>query len=362
MASQESETKSLAKPAKKKKKRGKLIITALIILALIGAGVAWFLNKPSDTQDVVATGDVHEVTPRDITTSVTVNGKVSSAVTEDVYTMQPAPIAEISVEVGDKVQQYQTVARLDTTQVNRQIQTDEAALAAAKAAGEEDTTALQTAVDNSYADKNASVLTAPINGIVAEIQSQVGAPAAGAIMTIADDSRLVIKGSIKEEDVAKVTTGQKVRFTTATTGDKEFTGAVNTISPIAEQPSMTDAPAPSPDVTFPIEIIVEGDTADLRIGSTAKAQVILDESLATIAVPRDAILTEEDGTSHVLTLVDDPEGQTVVEKQEVELGARDNFYVTVTSDNLEGKVLDRAATYRELVGKPVMVVDAEQGM
>lgn len=53
-------------------------------------------------------------------------------------------------------------------------------------------------------------------------------------------------------------------------------------------------------------------------------------------MPREAILYDEDGSASVLVLVDDSKPNNRRRKRDVELGARDNLYVTVTNGDVEG--------------------------
>ncbi|WP_257160643.1 efflux RND transporter periplasmic adaptor subunit [Corynebacterium cystitidis] len=353
-----SSLKPIAAAPKKKRTRG--IIVAVIAVVALALVAAFALLGQSDPINKVEAADVHEVEQRDITTSVSVNGTVESADTKQVTTALSAPIAEIVVQPGDRVQQYQVVARLDTTEVDRRITDEEAALTAARNAGETDLTSLQKAVDRAWADKKASTITTPVGGVVASVSGEVGAPAAGPILTVANDSQLIISGQLKEEDVPKVSSGQEVKFTTPATGDQEFTGTVERISPIGAQQAPSKEAGPTPDVTFPIEITVGGDVTDLRIGSSAKARIVLEQETGLPAVPLEAVLYDEDGSASVLVLVDDDAGQTIVEKRDVELGARDNLFVTLTSGDVEGRVLDRAAKYREFEGQPVVIDETKQ--
>ena len=48
---------------------------------------------------------------------------------------------------------------------------------------------------------------APMDGVVTKIEAQEGAPATGALLTIADASRLLVKANVRETDVARVKEG-----------------------------------------------------------------------------------------------------------------------------------------------------------
>ncbi|OFO42433.1 HlyD family efflux transporter periplasmic adaptor subunit [Corynebacterium sp. HMSC073D01] len=244
---------------------------------------------------------------------------------------------------------------------------DQAVNSAAAANASSDLANNKLMIDIDSADVNS-----PFDGIVTALPAQKGAPATGPIVTVADDSRKKIVVQVKEVDLPKVTKDSKVRFTTPSTGDKEFTGKVVKVSPVANDPmasmssgasgegSAAAAGAGSTDVTFPVEIEITGGD-ELRLGSSAKAQIIRSETHDTIAVPRDAVFTNDAGKTAVLVLTGSGNKGTI-EEREVTTGNSNDFDTSISSGLEESdRVITTAEKYRDKVGATAKVEMSAKG-
>ncbi|WP_018019957.1 efflux RND transporter periplasmic adaptor subunit [Corynebacterium ciconiae] len=198
---------------------------------------------------------------------------------------------------------------------------------------------------------NSSEIYAQQAGIVTAVPAKEGKPAAEGVVTVADDSVMVIQSSVKEAEVPKLKEGMSVSFTTIATGDKKFSGTVSFVSPVATaEPAKEDNGKTV--ASFPIEIEVTGDREGLLLGSAVKAKITTESSPRSLVVPMEAVT--EDG--HVLVVVGDGEKRSV-EKRAVEKGMNNDFLVAVTSSELQvgEKVIARAAEYAHLEGQEVRV-------
>jgi len=213
-------------------------------------------------------------------------------------------------------------------------------------------------------------IRAPFDGVVTNVAAKQGSAANGALMTIADDARMIVHANVKEIDVAKIAVGQRVEFTTPGTGDKKF--QLN-LSPAPAGAPPKEPPAPpasggsaggSPSggssgasgsnnkVNFPIEIEVLGNKGTLRLGSTAKARIITREASDKMVIPQSAVY-EDQGKKKVLAIAAD---DTIVERT-VKLGSKTDFDVEVLSGEAKkgDKILVDAAKYRQSVGQKATI-------
>jgi len=208
-------------------------------------------------------------------------------------------------------------------------------------------------------------IRAPFDGVVTNVAAKQGSAANGALMTIADDARMIVHANVKEIDVAKIAVGQRVEFTTPGTGDKKFQGKVSFVSTVAasqETPATPASGAPSGGssgasgsnnkVNFPIEIEVLGNKGTLRLGSTAKARIITREASDKMVIPQSAVY-EDQGKKKVLAIAAD---DTIVERT-VKLGSKTDFDVEVLSGEAKkgDKILVDAAKYRQSVGQKATI-------
>ncbi|MGV0342155.1 efflux RND transporter periplasmic adaptor subunit [Corynebacterium mastitidis] len=206
---------------------------------------------------------------------------------------------------------------------------------------------------------------APMDGVITEVRVKEGQNAEGTMMVVADDSAFKMRGEVKETDIDKVTEGSQVTFTTPATGDKEFTGEVVSVSPVAggtaPQEDSSSAMGSSSSagsgakVTFPVEIAVTGDTEGLRMGASARAKILQEIAKDTMAVPAESVYSSESGSEAVLVVTRD---SRVVER-EVETGETDGYLVAVNGSDLKSsdRVILQPYMYQDLEGKKVDVSD-----
>ena len=219
-------------------------------------------------------------------------------------------------------------------------------------------------------------IRAPFDGVVTNVAAKQGSAANGALMTIADDARMIVHANVKEIDVAKIAVGQRVEFTTPGTGDKKFQGKVSFVSTVAASQETPATPASGGSaggsasggsssasgsnnkVNFPIEIEVLGNKGTLRLGSTAKARIITREASDKMVIPQSAVY-EDQGKKKVLAIAAD---DTIVERT-VKLGSKTDFDVEVLSGEAKkgDKILVDAAKYRQSVGQKATVDTAAPG-
>lgn len=217
-------------------------------------------------------------------------------------------------------------------------------------------------------------ITSPINGVVTKIEAEEGSPAGGALMTISDTSRYLIKASVRETDVADVKEGNRVTFTTPITGDKKFEGKVRRIAPMAdgadEGAGMGAAAAAramqgggqgnskkDTGVIFPVEIEATGDTKGLRLGGSARVEIITEEDRGHLSIPRDAVYDE----NKVLVLSRENKDATegTIEERTVTTGVKNDTDIAVTSGELkEGDVVIAwPDDFRDRVGETISISD-----
>ncbi|WP_315532880.1 efflux RND transporter periplasmic adaptor subunit [Corynebacterium matruchotii] len=220
-------------------------------------------------------------------------------------------------------------------------------------------------------------IRAPFDGVVTNVAAKQGSAANGALMTIADDARMIVHANVKEIDVAKIAVGQRVEFTTPGTGDKKFQGKVSFVSTVAapqETPAIpasgsgsaggsasggsSGASGSNNKVNFPVEIEVLGNKGTLRLGSTAKARIITREASDKMVIPQSAVY-EDQGKKKVLAIAADD----IIVERTVKLGSKTDFDVEVLSGEAKkgDKILVDAAKYRQSVGQKATVDTAAPG-
>jgi HlyD family secretion protein len=241
--------------------------------------------------------------------------------------------------------EYQRMERLAAEQI---VSTDlldeiesrrEASRAACRAAVAGESRA-RAAVGVASADLAKTVLTAPFNGVVAEVATEIGewttpSPAAlpvPPVIDILDPASIYISAPMDEVDSARIQTGQQARITVDSHRDQSFTGTVRRVAPyvldIEEQ-----------NRTVEIEVVFEDQEFASRLlpGTSADVEVILDVKDDALRVPTAALL--EGGRVLVLD-------NGVLREREIEIGLRNWDFTEVISGLAKGGLvvtsLDRA--------------------
>ena len=145
------------------------------------------------------------------------------------------------------------------------------------------------------------IITAPISGLVTEVNAQEGngyQATTGALMTIQAVDIYEVTTQIDEYDINNVVLGQDVAIMTDATGEDELKGKVTFIAPTA-----TAATGNSTSNTFEVRIDIQGKDERLKLGMSAKLNILVDTHKNVLAVPYDAI-EEKDGGKTVIYVQD----------------------------------------------------------
>ncbi|MHA5283402.1 efflux RND transporter periplasmic adaptor subunit [Corynebacterium sp. CQ3829_602738] len=277
-------------------------------------------------------------------------------------------------------------AGLSVEEARAALQDAQAGLAAARSAAAQEGNQLQAQLDSAVRQAETaqlgdgdgtleyqvreSTIYAPMAGLVTSVDVREGDIPQGKLLTIADDSRLVIRTDVRESDVPNVKEGDRVEFTTTATGKKTFKGRVTRIAPASDsvasgnQNPMQGMPQQgnnkSSEVTFPVEIEVTGDKEGLLLGGSARAEIITAEAKDALNVPLDAVYGE-DNDQKVLVLATDGDDATsgTVEERKVKTGASNDVDVAVTGGELKPGdiVINWPDEYQGRLGESVEITD-----
>lgn len=209
---------------KKKRRRKKIIIIAIVAAVVIAAAVAWvtiksFAVAPSDP-DAVFSGDQVQVERDNLNKTVSLSGSVASQTEAAVSTSIQGNVKRLTVAVGDHVTAGQTVAVMDTSELEKELRTQSQAAAAARAAQAKQVAqarqAYVDAVNDLNRGQNLDVLTARAalqKATNERIEAQRVATASPSEENTAakNDAVNAEKDAQNQLNIANVTAKQKVR-------------------------------------------------------------------------------------------------------------------------------------------------------
>ncbi|OFT57072.1 hypothetical protein HMPREF3151_08880 [Corynebacterium sp. HMSC05H05] len=277
-------------------------------------------------------------------------------------------------------------ANLSVEEASAALEDAKAGLAAARSAAAQEGNQLQAQLDSATRQAETaqlgdgdgtleyqvreSTIYAPMAGLVTSVDVREGDIPQGKLLTIADDSRLVIRTDVRESDVPNIKEGDRVEFTTTATGKKTFKGRVTRIAPASDsvasgnenpmQGMQQQGNNKSNEVTFPVEIEVTGDKEGLLLGGSARAEIITAEAKDALNVPLDAVYGE-DNDQKVLVLATDGDDAIsgTVEERKVKTGASNDVDVAVTGGELKPGdiVINWPDEYQGRLGETVEITD-----
>ena len=202
-------------------------------------------------------------------------------------------------------------------------------------------------------------ITAPVSGTVTAVYASVGSSGSGLLFVIEDTDHLVVSTSVKGYDLGDVKTGMEVEIKSDATGDTVISGTLTTIAPTAKKNQLGDTEASS-DPSFEAEVRVESADSGLRIGMEARLSYIIAREAHVLAVPYEAVFTDESGQSCILVLRAQEKETYLVEKLPVTTGLDDDLDIAVSGTGVEEGlcVITDAKSYLSYVGKTVTLAQA----
>lgn len=210
-------------------------------------------------------------------------------------------------------------------------------------------------------DVQKCVITAPVSGTVTTVNAAVGNNAGGILFIIEDLNDPIITVDVKEIDVNKIQPEQDVEVTTDATEDGEFAaGKIVSINDIvksqgsemqssANSNNSSNSGASSTSSTFEAKIRLNnpGENDTIKVGMSAKANIILEKKENVFYVPFSSILEEDEKYVEVLKKSDD--GKYVVHKIAVQTGLETDAEVEINSEYLEegDKIIMDPSSYND---------------
>lgn len=215
----------------------------------------------------------------------------------------------------------------------------------------------QTSLENAADRLEDYQVTAPISGTVvtktAKAGDKVEGGSSGALCTIYDLSYLEMTMSIDELDISDVEVGQSVEITADAVEGRTYTGVVTKVSVAGNTSGGI--------TTYPVTVRID-EYEGLRPGINVDAEIVLQESRDTLAIPNAAVnrgntvLITADSPSAVNALDQEaPEGYVYVQ---VETGISDDSYIQVMAGLREG---DTVAYIQTSSGSGAMTMGGMMG-
>ncbi len=176
---------------------------------------------------------------------------------------------------------------------------------------------------------------APYDGLILSSDFREGEQAGGSAMISLISNEFIVKATVSENDISKISEGNKTLVTLDAYSGLEFTGNVTEIIPI----SVNNGGIISFEVLIEFETIEE---VEIFYGLSANVSVIAQKAEDVLYVPIQSVY-KEDGKSYVDLLISDqvdPDNiSQSIEKIEITTGINDYLYIEVLSGLKEGDII-----------------------
>ena len=366
----------------KKAKKWQLY-TAIGVASAIVIGAAGILIFRQPSQSAVKEETSHIVTAKEgsVASSVLLSGSVTAKNEQYVFfDASKGDLDEILVSVGDKVEEGQAlvkyssadaqaaydaadraVAKADrhieelnkarenasATPASPQVPTEaglpEQAQAATSSVSSIDSQ-ISDAKDNradavaqlnkAQAQLDAATVLSTLEGTVVEVNRNVSKSPTGnsqVVVHVVSNENLQVKGELSEYNLANLSVGQEVTFTSKVYQDKSWTGKISYISdyPKNNGEAANAALGGNTGSKYPYTVDVTSDIGELKQGFSVSVEV--KNKSKAILVPLTSVVTEND--KNYVWLVDD---QKKAKKVEVTLGNADADNQEITSGLTDG--------------------------
>ena len=366
----------------KKAKKWQLY-TAIGVASAIVIGAAGILIFRQPSQSAVKDETSHIVTAKEgsVASSVLLSGTVTAKNEQYVYfDASKGDLDEILVSVGDKVEEGQALVKYSSADAQAAYDAAERAVAKADRHIEELNKARENAsaaptspqvpteaglpeqaqaatssvssIDSQISDAkdnradavaqlnkaqaqlDAATVLSTLEGTVVEVNRNVSKSPTGnsqVVVHVVSNENLQVKGELSEYNLANLSVGQEVTFTSKVYQDKSWTGKISYISdyPKNNGEAANAALGGNTGSKYPYTVDVTSEIGELKQGFSVSVEV--KNKSKAILVPLTSVVTEND--KNYVWIVDD---QKKAKKVEVTLGNADADNQEITSGVTDG--------------------------
>ena len=309
-------------------KTKKIILIAVAVVVVAGAGIWFFAGSPAKHKVTYATANVSK---GDISNSVTATGTIEPVTEVEVGTQVSGIIDKIYVDYNSVVTKGQLIAEMDRATLQSELASQQATYDGAKAEYEyqkknyerskglheksliSDTDFEQALYNyqkakSSYDSSKASLakaernlayatITSPIDGVVISRDVEAGQTVASGfetptLFTIAADlTKMQVVTDVDEADIAGVKDSARVTFTVDAYPDDVFEGKVYQIRLGSVNSSSSSSTSTSSETVVTYEVVITADNPDLKLKPrlTANVTIYTDTRDNVITVPNKAL-------------------------------------------------------------------------
>ena len=379
-------------------KTKKIILIAVAVVVVVGAGIWFFAGSPAKHKVTYATANVSK---GDISNSVTATGTIEPVTEVEVGTQVSGIIDKLYADYNDVVKAGQLIAEMDKVNLKAELASAEAQLASSKSEFEyqqknyarnkilfekklisdsdyETSTYNYEKAKAAYEQNQAAMvkvnrnleyatITSPIDGVVINRAVEEGQTVAAGfetptLFTIAADlTKMQVIADVDEADIGGVEDGQRVTFTVDAYPNDTFEGVVTQIR-LGEDSSSSSGSSTTSSTVVTYEVVISAPNPDLKLKPrlTANVTIYTLDRKGVLSVPARALrFTPEKPLIGDNDIVKDCEGEHKLWTREgntftahpVVVGISNGMNTEIVSGIGEGAVVVTEATIGRMPGE-----------
>lgn len=194
-----------------------------------------------------------------------------------------------------------------------------------------------------------AVITAPCDGIITSVRAEEGLVAEGPLFVIEDLDDLRISSYVGEYDITYVNEGMNAAIRCDALDGAEYSGKVITVAPTS------DASASNTGVNYKIETEVDGEDGKLRVGMSAKVDIVSERKENVLTITYDSLTVDENGNDAVYIAEKGDDGIWRARLIPVQIGLETDYEIEVISSELKEGMLVLTDTALLSDGAVVMI-------
>ena len=135
---------------------------------------------------------------------------------------------------------------------------------------------------------NNAIVTAPVDGIISQVNVQVGnmASSAQAAVSLTNTNTVYSSLSVAENLVNRLAQGQEVKVTVPSVSEQSFVGKIEHISPASDPQTRL----------YPLKITLDNPEGLIKPGMFAKVELVTDEKADVMSVKSEAVVLKNEKT------------------------------------------------------------------
>ena len=365
------------------KKFFKILLWVVVGVIFVGTFFYLYLNSKKEADKY----SLQYPSTETIDKTTVLTGKIEPRDEIDIKPQISGIISEILVEAGDKVNNGDIIAkikvipeesqlssalnRVSVAQINldearrtyerteslyekkyesrEKFETDKAALERAGKEldqAEDQLKIVREGVSSANAQGSNTLVRSTVTGVVLEVPVKVGSSVIQSntfndgttIAKVADMTDLIFKGKVDETEVDLISEGMNVSISVGANAGSDYPAVIEKIAPMASDDNGTN--------TFEVKAALNAEeSAKLRAGYSANANVVLESASNVLAVPESVVEYEGD-KAYVYVLLDSVPAQKF-DKKEIKTGLSDGLMVEVKSKGITKKTPLRGSIIKQ---------------